>query len=336
MVGPVLQLLAISRNTFTESIRQPVYLVLILLFTLALVLNPTVSSYTFENDTVMMIDTGLSTLLLAGLWIAAFTATGVITQEIEQKTALTVISKPVPRPIFVFGKFLGVIFALALAFWILSIIFLLTVRHEVIQAAYNQFDQPVLMFGFFAGFFSFMAAAIANYFYRWVFSSTLVMLLGASLTVAYLMVLFTNKEWQYQNPGEDLDRNRLIAMGMVFISVLIMSSFAVALSTRLGQIVTIILSIIVFVLGVVSHWIHTRASTLAAEYDSVFSWIGLGAAKLLYFLMPNLQLLWPGEALYLGTDFTLDYIGRAILYAGLMIAAMLSLAVFLFQSREVG
>ena len=107
------QLLTLSRNTFIESIRQPIYVVLIFVGSIGLWLNTHLAAYTFGNDNKMMIDLGLSTLFLIGLALAAFSATGVLSAEIENRTVLTVVSKPVGRPLFVVGKYLGVAAAIA-------------------------------------------------------------------------------------------------------------------------------------------------------------------------------------------------------------------------------
>ncbi|NQW49042.1 MAG: ABC transporter permease, partial [Planctomycetes bacterium] len=88
-------LFTIARNAFLESIRQPVQAVLICAALLALVLNLNVAGYTLEDDNKLLIDLGLSTLFLSGILMAAFTATSVLSREIENKTLLTVVSKPV-------------------------------------------------------------------------------------------------------------------------------------------------------------------------------------------------------------------------------------------------
>ena len=82
----MLQLVTIARNTFTESIRQPIFAVVLLVAGLALSLNPSLSAYTLEDDNKLLIDMGLSTLFLAGLALTAFTATSVLSNEIQQRT----------------------------------------------------------------------------------------------------------------------------------------------------------------------------------------------------------------------------------------------------------
>ncbi|MFQ5655144.1 MAG: ABC transporter permease, partial [Planctomycetota bacterium] len=83
------QIRAVARNTFTESIRQPIFLVLLLLGIGLLAINPALSAYTLGDDNKLLLDLGLSTLLLAGMFLAAFTSTGVLSDEIERRTVLT-------------------------------------------------------------------------------------------------------------------------------------------------------------------------------------------------------------------------------------------------------
>ena len=145
-------LVTIARNAFLESIRQPIHAVLICAALLALVLNVNLAGYTLEDDNKLLVDLGLSTLFLSGLLMAAFTATSVLSREIENKTVLTVVSKPVPRPQVVVGKFLGVAAAIATAYWLLAAVFLLTVRHRVQSSVREEdiFDPPVVTFGLLA------------------------------------------------------------------------------------------------------------------------------------------------------------------------------------------
>ena len=72
------QTLAIVRNTFFESIRQPIVLVLLVIATVTLILSNPLAAFTMEDDQRMLIDIGLATIFLCGALLAAFVATGVL------------------------------------------------------------------------------------------------------------------------------------------------------------------------------------------------------------------------------------------------------------------
>ena len=72
------QILTIARNTFFESIRQPIVLVLILAATLLLLLASPLSAFTMENDQRMLIDIGLATVFMIGMLLSIFVASTVL------------------------------------------------------------------------------------------------------------------------------------------------------------------------------------------------------------------------------------------------------------------
>ena len=333
----MMQLLTIARNTFVESIRQPIYVVLLLFASGLLVLNTSLAAYTLDNDNKIMVDMGLSTLFLAGLLLAAFTATGVLSAEVESRTVLTVVSKPVARPLFVLGKFVGVGTALALAYWALMLIFLLTVRHQVMQRASDPYDLPVILFGVLAGAAALLGATLVNYLYHRVFASAFVLSYAALLTVAYLLVLMIGRDWRFQAVHTDLNIQLLTVLLLVFEAVLILTAVAIACSTRLGQVMTLVVCTLVFLMGLVSHYFSGQTDRTFADMEQtivhqVMYWL----LKSFFFLLPNLQYLWQADALSQGRPISLEHVlllsGYSIFYIGAILAA----AVALFQTREVG
>ncbi len=254
------QLRAIFRNTLIESIRQPIYIVLIGLGILALVFNLSLSSYSMDDDNKMLLDMGMATIFLMGLLISAFIATSVLSREIEDRTVLTVVSKPVGRPLFVFGKYLGVTTAILIAATILAVTFLLTIRHEVLQRAADEKDGPVIVFGVAAVLLSVGLGAWCNYFYNWVFTSTTIAFLLPLSLAAWAGVLFFSSEWKMQSPATDFDPQMMLALLALALSLMVMSAVAVAASTRLGQTLTVFVCVLVFLLGLLSdHLFGSRA-----------------------------------------------------------------------------
>lgn len=157
--------LTLARATFLETIRQPIFGILLLVTAGLLILNVSLAGFTLDDDDKLLLDLGLSTLLLSGLFLSAFSASGVISREIDNKTVLTVISKPVSRPVFILGKFAGLLAALSLAFYLNFLVFLLAERHGVLEKTGDPWDMPVLVFGFGSLFIAVVVAGFCNYFY---------------------------------------------------------------------------------------------------------------------------------------------------------------------------
>jgi hypothetical protein len=314
----------LAANAFRESIRQPVHAVLVAVGLLALLLNVNVAAYTLEDDNKLLVDMGLSTLFVVGMLLAAFTATSTLSREIETKTVLAVVSKPVPRWAVVVGKFLGVTAAIGLAYWLLAVTFLITVRHRVQSSVRveDTYDGPVLTFGILAVVLTLAVSAAANYLYRRPFPSTFSVVAALAATAAWGVVSCVSRTWRLQPPTTDQDPQLAIGLAMVFLAVVVLAAVAVAASTRLGSLATLLVCSGTFLCGLVGDYLLSLGgSTLAVPVSAV---------------VPNLQLFWPADALTQGHAIPAWHLGWVAAYAVAMVTAALALAVVLFQSRDVG
>ncbi len=98
----------IAMATAKEAIRQPAFFVLAAIAGFWLIASIFIAYFTFGEDIKMYKDTGLTTISFACLLLALLTASSTVAEEIEGKTAITLLSKPINRRQFIFGKFLGI------------------------------------------------------------------------------------------------------------------------------------------------------------------------------------------------------------------------------------
>lgn len=122
---------AIAQTTTKEALTQPLFYVLLLIGVFALILFPFVPYNTFGEDVKMVKDTGLTLIMVLSIVLALWTASVSIADEIEGRTALTLLSKPIGRRSFILGKFVGIIGPLAIMFIVLGAIFLGSVSYKV-------------------------------------------------------------------------------------------------------------------------------------------------------------------------------------------------------------
>ncbi|GMV25029.1 MAG: hypothetical protein AMXMBFR58_10600 [Phycisphaerae bacterium] len=260
------QLIPIARNAFVESLRQPIFLLLILLAGILQVFNTWNTGYSMgyteagevSGDNKLLLDIGMSTVFVAAMLLAAFIATSVLSREIENKTVLTVVSKPVARPLLIIGKYLGVAGAITVATVTMLIYLLFAIRHGVMSTAADELDGPVLLFSFGATIISLGLAAWTNYFYGWNFPQTAVSLLLPFCAVGYFLTLCLSKEWQPQSPFLDFKPQITLACFCLMMAVLVLTSIATAASARLKQVPTIAICIIVFVLSLLTNHLLGR------------------------------------------------------------------------------
>jgi ABC-type Na+ efflux pump permease subunit len=115
----------ILRHTFLEAIVQPIFTLLLALGAIILCIFGMLPFFTLGEDTVMFKSVGLDVILLAVLIVTLFATSRSIFEEIEDRTMLTLMSKPVRKWEVLVGKYLGIISASLLAITILGAILIL-------------------------------------------------------------------------------------------------------------------------------------------------------------------------------------------------------------------
>lgn len=303
MIAP---LIAITRNAFVESVRQPIYPTMLLLAGVLQLFNTWSTGFSMEytttsevvKDNKLLLDIGLAGVFVFGTLLAAFTATAVLSREIEDKTVLTVVSKPISRPVVILGKYLGVAAALMLAVLVMSIFLMIGLRHGVMSTAADTLDMPVIVFTSVGIGVAVLFSGWANFFYGWSFPQTLALSIATALILIYTALVFVGPKWEIQPvyqvqwerdrawmdtqtyfdryklpPERDYDPNapigRVTGKRIFFpvllpqvtlacvgtaLGILVLSAVATAASTRLGQVMTIVVCAGVFVGGLLSNY----------------------------------------------------------------------------------
>lgn len=397
------QLLAITKNTYLQTIRQPLYGIIVLVTLGGMALAPSLTGWTLEDDNKMLRDIGLSTLLIQGLFLACFVASSVLNTEIDDKTVLTVVAKPISRPVFLLGKYLGLLGALTTAHYLAGIAFFMTMRHGVLQTAAETHDVTVLILGPGLMLLLVIAATILNYVYDSRFLPTLITLalLFGTLSTAILLVI--DRDWQlqtyeitqsmdnlppqlidntklkgiiefrplegerqfaghrgvlvrktWQGPISEADQQYLLNLSddlqwkkdvsflvqdarglqgveilkagfLILVALALLSSLALAVSTRLGMLSTFLICLIAL-----------SAGLAADQVVKPIAEAGVTWAEVLYRLIPNFQCFWMVDALSDHQVIPWGYVASATAYSALYAAALLILGMALFETREVG
>ena len=115
----------ILRHTFFEAIVQPIFTLLLALGAVILFVFALLPFFTLGEDTVMFKSVGLDVILLLVLIVTLFATSRSIFEEIEDRTMLTLMSKPVRRWEVLIGKYLGIITAALLGIAVLGAVIML-------------------------------------------------------------------------------------------------------------------------------------------------------------------------------------------------------------------
>jgi ABC-type transport system involved in multi-copper enzyme maturation permease subunit len=104
MIG---RMIAIARNAFREAVRDRTLYNLVLFVLLLTGAAIFIGELSGGQERKIIVDLGLSAMLLFGVFIAIFVGVGLVYKEIERRTIYAIFSKPVGRGEFIVGKYLG-------------------------------------------------------------------------------------------------------------------------------------------------------------------------------------------------------------------------------------
>lgn len=121
------RVLAVARNTFREAVRDKIFS-LVGAFGLVLVISSMVlSPLTIGAQTKMVADVGLSSISIFGLLIILLLGSGLVHKEIDKRTIMTILSKPLTRTDYLLGKYFGLLLTLLVIMASMSALFFVSI-----------------------------------------------------------------------------------------------------------------------------------------------------------------------------------------------------------------
>lgn len=305
-----------------ELIRQPIYLLLLTTSSGFIVFLSAVPYFGFGDDPKLVKDMALAVMLLSGLLGAVLCASSSVAQEIRVGTALTVLAKPVSRANFLIGKYLGLAGTLAVLAGTNLVAALLASRMAF--DAYGSADLESLGAYFGAAVLAYALAGFLNFFLRRVFvADAVIAYVLATLAAAVYMIQFTHRELPFGEVAH-ADWRLIPAAVLILFALWILAALAIACSTRLDTIPTLAICTAFFLLGLISDYLFGRPAGEGAWW-----------AKIAYAITPNWQQFWLADALEEKKTIPWAYVARAAGYMGSYLVAALSVALLLFEDREL-
>jgi ABC-type transport system involved in multi-copper enzyme maturation permease subunit len=292
---------AVALSAFREGIRQPMFWLITLLFGLMMAASPWVPYFTFGEDIKMVVELCFAfTMLAAGLF-GVLEASMSVSDEIEGRTAVTVMSKPVSRRQFLLGKFAGILLAALVMTvvlgWFLNWFVLYGVWYTRLPADRDTPDPAWVV-------------ELAQSLYP--ASSAADLVRGMGLWVADTLMALPH-----------------LAIG--FCQVMILVAISVALATRVPMVINLIVCLVVYYLG---HLTPIMTEVTRNQYALVHF-----VAQLFDYLMPGLDLFDVGTAIVRESPLPpLEYgvyTLNIVLYAVMYTAIALLFGLILFEDRDL-
>jgi len=122
-----MKIYAIALNTFKEVIRDKIFYTLLFFAVLMVGASLVLSSIGSTAGLKVLEDISLASISIFGVIISVFVGIGLVEKEIDRKTIYTIISKPISRPLFLLGKYLGLCLTLLAYTALMAVCFLVIV-----------------------------------------------------------------------------------------------------------------------------------------------------------------------------------------------------------------
>lgn len=301
----------IALAAFRESTRQPMFWLLTLGTGAFFFVSMVIPYFSFGDDFKHMKQLAHDALMLATVLFAVLAASLTITEEIEGRTAVTLMSKPVTRRQFLLGKYFGILLA-ALAMtlilgWVLNWALYFKPYYDRLE---DSFDPLAARF----------QGRIAPWF-------------GGLGPTPELRGLFGGIGlWVGETVANTL------AQMLGFGQVMVLLAVAATLAVRLPMVVSIVLCLAVFFLGNLAPILVQVSAELSQSSGGALGLVSF-LAQLLDNLLPALEFFGTNQVFIRETylsprDFTY-HVGGVIVYAVMYSAMVLLVGLILVEDRDL-
>ncbi len=307
----------IADNTFKESVREPVYFLMLLCALVLIGHYPSMALFVFSEQLKLVVDSSMATSLMFGLLSAVLCASHTVSREMRNGTVLLLMSKPIHRSAFVLAKIAGIVTA--------STLFALLCNLSAIISVYIAVDQFRMDMGPYFAFFGVIIASCligmaANFWKGSSFSAVSTMALAVLIPCLVVYCIMAK-----EHPALEI-KDLAFALVLINMAVIAMSTLAVVFATRLDMVSNLTLCTVFFFAGLMSGYIFGR-DTGSEILNFVFG--------ILYAVIPNWQYFWLADAIAANRKIPQEYLFWALGYVSLYVTICALWAVALFQNKEI-
>lgn len=312
----MLNFFKIAANTFKESVREPIYSLLLMCAVLLIANFPFVAIFVFYDQVKLVVDSSMATTMLFGLFAAVLCSSNTVSREMRDGTVMLLFSKPVLRTTFVLAKIGGIMAA--------AVLFVLVCNAASVVALYIAIDPFRVDFALYYILLGLLVLGaltgmVFNFSKGSSFPAVMTLFMSVALPVMALAVMIFKTV-----PPEIILRDFLLAITLLFFAVSAMATLTVVFATRLDMVSNLCVSSVLFALGLMANYLFQPEAGTLSLFKSFF-----------YALLPNWQMFWLADALASRKNIPLEYLGYAVIYVVLYIGLCAMWAVVVFQDKEI-
>ena len=163
--------LAIARNTYREARRDRAQWIFLLYAAIVVGGGVALTPLAMGEGHRVTRDLGLAAMSLVGMMLIVLVGSGMVQKEIDRATILTVLAKPVRRPEFLVGKYLGLLAMVGLVFFFMALLLVGVlygreghIEPAVLWAALFTFGELAVLTAVVVSFSTFVSPILAGVF----------------------------------------------------------------------------------------------------------------------------------------------------------------------------
>jgi hypothetical protein len=298
--GSLPKLAAIAFATAKSEMNTPLYMLLATVGALALFVFMWLPYNTFGEDIKMLKFVALDWMLFIALIQTIWSASSSVADEVEGRTALTVLSKPVGRRDFILGKFLGISWIVLVMFTVFSAVTLICVAYKPIFDVKEGGKTPV-------------RPNVADP-------------LGIAQVDPGRVTGLSETEVTWQICHAEM-ASTIPAILLVYCETVVMAAVSVAISTRIGLVANFMICFAIYAVG---HLTPLLVQSGLGKFEAV-TFMG----QLISAVLPVLEYFDVKAAIAKGSAVSLTYVGAMFVYTALCSAFAMLLALVLFEDRDL-
>ena len=309
---------AVALAAFREGLRQPMFWLIAIVSIAILFVATVIPFFTFGDDYKMMKQICFDTVMLAAVLFGVLGASMSIHEEIEGRTAVTLMSKPVTRRQFLVGKFIGIL----LASWFLTLMigwFLVWVLY--LQPQFNPYDEVIDP----------MPRQTLGILLEWTQPNAAELAQGYSGVKQFEVGLMT---WT----SDALANGLGLLLGFGKVTVLL--AIAATLATRMPMVSNLVLCLVVFFLGHLAPVLRRVSEELRSQNqgNTALSLVNF-ITQLMETIVPALEFFNMGPAIIRDTQLSVTafalYVASVLAYALVYTVIALLFGLILFEDRDL-
>lgn len=291
---------AIAFATAKSEMNTPLYMLLTTVGALALFIFMWLPYNTFGEDIKMLKFVALDWMLFVALIQTIWSASSSVAEEVEGRTALTVLSKPVGRRDFILGKFLGISWIVLVMFTVFSAVTLICIAYKPIFDVKEGGKAP-------------LRPNVADP-------------LGIANVDPGRYTSLSEVEITWQMCHAEM-ASTIPAILLVYCETVVMAAVSVAISTRIGLVANFLICFAIYAVG---HLTPLLVQSGLGKFEAV-TFMG----QLISAVLPVLEYFDVKAAIAKGSAVSLAYVGATFVYTALCSAFAMLLALVLFEDRDL-